>query len=491
MKKKKNSIKFKIYIYIGVTVLLAALAVALITFYISISSIDRYYETLSKDTASNFSTMIDGDYLERLKRHVESREYQKLRTIAEESENEDLIETDLKNAGLWEEYDSVRKKIDLYLSNMEDVKYIYIVVCGDVDAEQDMYLLNDSEDPLYITGYFEDREDAFAGMDIAKGTEPTVSYGWLCSSFVPVYSSEGNIVCQVGCDVEMNDIMTERIKSFVSMIISAVIVTAVIVVGVIFLIKKIVVTPLNRVKDEMEKFSPSEDLSYEKSGVMNLEFESRDEISDIHDGIRAMQIRILDYLKDITIIRKEKDKAVSDAAEKSKEINQISIEAYKDALTNVGSKTAYNKVTKEINIEIENDEAEFAVVMIDINLLKQVNDNYGHSAGDDYIRGCSKIICRAFKRSPVYRIGGDEFAVILQGEDYDNRDEKVSAVTQAFEDSYAQVDQEPWKRYSAAVGMAVYEGGDPDVETVLRRADSAMYEAKVEFKKKNGIGSPR
>ena len=137
MNKKKNSIKFKIYIYIGVTVFLAALAVALITFYISISSIDRYYETLSKDTASNFSTMIDGDYLERLKRHVESREYQKLRTIAEESENEDLIETDLKNAGLWEEYDSVRKKIDLYLSNMEDVKYIYIVVCGDVDAEQD------------------------------------------------------------------------------------------------------------------------------------------------------------------------------------------------------------------------------------------------------------------------------------------------------------------------------------------------------------------
>ena len=83
----------------------------------------------------------------------------------------------------------------------------------------------------------------------------------------------------------------------------------------------------------------------------------------------------------------------------------------KDSLTGVGNKTAYIKKTNEINEQIRNGFKDFAVVMIDINGLKAVNDNYGHANGDLYIKGCCHIICEVFKHSPVYRIGGDEFAV--------------------------------------------------------------------------------
>ena len=56
--------------------------------------------------------------------------------------------------------------------------------------------------------------------------------------------------------------------------------------------------------------------------------------------------------------------------------------------------------------------------MADINNLKYVNDTYGHELGDEYIKGCCRIICNIFEESQVYRIGGDEFVVILKDSDY-------------------------------------------------------------------------
>lgn len=53
--------------------------------------------------------------------------------------------------------------------------------------------------------------------------------------------------------------------------------------------------------------------------------------------------------------------------------------------------------------------------------MKLVNDTYGHEAGDTYIADGVKIISEIFKGVPVYRVCGDEFVVILEGKNYDNR----------------------------------------------------------------------
>lgn len=60
------------------------------------------------------------------------------------------------------------------------------------------------------------------------------------------------------------------------------------------------------------------------------------------------------------------------------------------------------------------------VIVCDVNGLKFVNDTLGHAAGDEYIRQACHIVCRHFKHSPVYRIGGDEFVVVPHGEDLEN-----------------------------------------------------------------------
>ncbi len=375
---------------------------------------------------------------------------------------------------------------------MKDVKYLYIAVWGGIDEIYDMYLIDDYENPLYQTGYYEEREEELRGIDASDIVEPTISHGdwgWLCSSFVPVFDSNGELVCQVGCDVGMEDIMRERRMTFLYIVLAAVGITAVVIVYMNILFRRSVIRPLSEVTKEMKKFFPSEDLDYRQSGVIDLDIKSHDEIEDIYNEIRSMQVRIIDYLGDITTIREEKEKAETEAKNKEKEIGQISREAYRYPLTSVGSKMAYMKKTEEINTSIGTGRSAFAIVMVDVNFLKVINDEHGHDAGDKYIKGCCKTVCQIYKHSPVFRIGGDEFVVILTGEDYRHRDERLEDLRRSFEGSFADTNAKPWERYSAAYGMAAYEDSDKDVEDVFKRADKAMYDNKAAFKAANG-GNP-
>ena len=151
--------------------------------------------------------------------------------------------------------------------------------------------------------------------------------------------------------------------------------------------------------------------------------------------------------------------------------------ANKDALTKVKNKHAYTQAVKELDEQAAAEGIEYAVIVMDINGLKHVNDTQGHHAGDIYIKDCCHIICSVFKHSPVFRIGGDEFTVLLTGEDFDNRETLL--------DHFKDIVMENKKKglASLACGMATFDKGlDKDVESVFERADKAMYDNKKIFK---------
>ncbi len=156
------------------------------------------------------------------------------------------------------------------------------------------------------------------------------------------------------------------------------------------------------------------------------------------------------------------------------------IEATVDALTGVKNRHAYLMAEERLNDQIaENHAPEFAIVILDVNDLKKVNDNEGHNAGDAYLRSACKIICDTFKRSPVFRIGGDEFAVIAQGNDYACIDELIRQVN----DRNARARQTGG--IVIACGMAKRED-DASVGLVFKRADRMMYENKSALKGESG-----
>ncbi len=489
-KKTSFSIRKKMYIFVVITVFAVAFGTSAIAFSTSADQIDRYYKQNTADNARNFASMVDGDFLLTLRDLAATDEFQALREQAEEDDDESLIEAYLREHGLWEQYSLTRDQITAYLENMEGIKYLYIIAHGDKDAEYDMYLVDDKDNPIYETGYYEEREAELRGIDLTQMPEPTISsgdWGWLCSDFKPVYTSAGECVCVVGCDIGMDEVMAERQRLLLLLIGGALVFTSVILVAAVLFINKSVVKPLNSMTGEMKRFKPSETLDYKDSGVIDIDIQSNDEIGEIYRGIRGMQTRIIDYLRDMLVLEKDKQKAESDLKVKDEQIDQLSIESYTDALTGVGNKAAYIKRMNELNEQMKESGTEFAIVMVDMNNLKQMNDEYGHKAGDLYIQGCCHMICEKFKHSPVFRIGGDEFVAILQGPDYENRKELCEQLRAEFETSYEQEGTSPWLRYSAAVGMAENASDDNTAEFVFRRADKAMYEDKARIKEKYGM----
>ena len=487
--KRFFSIKKKMYIFVIFAVFAVAVGVSMIAYTTSVDSIDSYYKKAASDNARNIASVVDGDYLAKLRTELETDEYQQIRDRSEQEENDQIIEDYLKEKGLWDKFDETREFISAYLANMADMKYIYIVAERGSDATEDMYIITDNSGELCEAGYYEEREQELRGIDLANLPEPTISngqWGWLCSDFKPVYDSSGKCVCLVGCDYDMEDVMKERGQLLVYIIIGSLMFTVTVLAVSVLFINKVVVKPLDKMTSEMKKFDPSGHISYEEAGVIELNIKSHDEINEIYQGIRSMQINIIDYLNDLSVLIEDKHKAERDIEDKDRQIGRLNEETYKDALTGVGSKSAYVKKIDELNMAITQGDVELALVMVDMNHLKQVNDDFGHKAGDKYIIGCCHMICDAFKHSPVYRIGGDEFVAILQGTDYDNRREIFDKLRADFLESYLNTEVDLPFRYSAALGMSEKTADDTTLEFVFRRADKAMYNDKLAFKDKYG-----
>jgi diguanylate cyclase (GGDEF)-like protein len=162
--------------------------------------------------------------------------------------------------------------------------------------------------------------------------------------------------------------------------------------------------------------------------------------------------------------------------EYAKNLTAARNEANIDVLTGVKNRHAYVDVEEQLDALIEEKKAsEFAVVVCDVNGLKEVNDTYGHNAGDEYLKEGCDMICGIFRHSPVFRVGGDEFAVIVQGRGYKNIDKLMKLMEEKNEENIRQ------GRVVVAAGMSAFHN-DPGVASVFERADAAMYENKVRLK---------
>lgn len=158
--------------------------------------------------------------------------------------------------------------------------------------------------------------------------------------------------------------------------------------------------------------------------------------------------------------------------------------AYRDGLTLIGNRTAFEEHLVELETKKDSLPA-IGIVMFDVNDLKYVNDNMGHSCGDDMLVKSADIIREAFEGSggDCFRIGGDEFAVLLSGENVQKRYEDCIV---RFMDSVKAYNALPDKRFriSIAHGFAVY---NEDVKgtklmSVYQQADMEMYGNKKEMK---------
>lgn len=160
-------------------------------------------------------------------------------------------------------------------------------------------------------------------------------------------------------------------------------------------------------------------------------------------------------------------------------VNDLNKRVFVDALTSVRNRGAFSNYIATLQERLDKKEPlAFAISVFDCDNLKKINDQDGHDKGDIYIKTASQLICRIFQHSPVFRVGGDEFAVILQNEDYQNRE----ALAEKFEETRIKLcaaARNRWEEPHVAIGVAVYDPElDGTVDDTVRRADKKMYENK-------------
>lgn len=162
-------------------------------------------------------------------------------------------------------------------------------------------------------------------------------------------------------------------------------------------------------------------------------------------------------------------------------INYINGLAYRDSLTGVKNKTAYKDAEARLEEQMRLARPEFALVVMDINGLKHINDSFGHDFGDMLLINACRMICKTFQHSPVYRIGGDEFVVILEGADFNNYHNLLQNLEACIAESNKNCQEE--YHISIARGIALYNSEtDLVFANVFKRADEAMYQNKAAMK---------
>lgn len=165
----------------------------------------------------------------------------------------------------------------------------------------------------------------------------------------------------------------------------------------------------------------------------------------------------------------------------NQELGSVKQMAFKDPLTNVRNKNAYAEMKKTYDAKIwDKTLREVGLVVFDVNDLKKVNDGQGHEAGDRLIQEASRMICETYKHSPVFRIGGDEFVALLEGEDYRNRGYLLRIFNEKADSN---------KKFGGAVvsaGMDIFDfDRDLSIDDIFERADLQMYERKKELKSRH------
>ncbi|WP_026508994.1 GGDEF domain-containing protein [Butyrivibrio sp. LC3010] len=175
---------------------------------------------------------------------------------------------------------------------------------------------------------------------------------------------------------------------------------------------------------------------------------------------------------------------ISESFAMRKEYASLTHLAYADGLTDLPNRSRYDKYTADL----DKGTAEYCIISLDLNGLKEINDNDGHAAGDKYLQEFSSVLKQCFdEKCFIARIGGDEFVAILKEPYFSDIDSILTRLKDALEIKNILY---PGYRRSVACGYAFSTEVNPkDSHSVYLLADKRMYENKKIMHERLGIAA--
>ena len=303
----------------------------------------------------------------------------------------------------------------------------------------------------------------------------TQEYGWLVTAASPVFAEDGTVICYAAADISMEAIRAQQKQSIYLILGCMVGLTVLTCIAAIVYVNHSIIRPVNMLSRAAAKYGQDQgkdnQVSFEK-----LDIHTGDELESLRNSMIQMERDIDSYIQNLFETREQ----LSSTRQRAEMMNEL---AHTDALTGLQNKLAYDADIRMLDVRIREGGRNIGIAMVDLNFLKMINDQYGHDKGDVAIVILSCLIRDVFAGSVTYRVGGDEFVVILGEEDCRNIEERVSEFNRRVKERGENMSLQPWERISAAIGYALYdETKDSTAEDIFRRADNAMYSNKGKMK---------
>lgn len=491
MKKEKKPFRFPIRIktiLVIVTFGLFLTEIAMVFFSV-VSSNDN--QTIYKNDATDLSNTI-----------ALSIDKTKTKTLTDavlaiyNSYDEKPVREEYEGTPIYEEYlakfDAIKeteeyKYLQEYLAGVKSVNLntegIYLGWV-DVALKYTVYIVYDQEYELFPVGVIDYLyEEDYPMIDNPKLGFVASIYdageeGMLVTAGAPIVDDSDNIICYALVDIALATVratQASRITRLFFYLLSTVIVLC--FIGII-VINFILIKPIKTLQDVTNSYDIN-DIEETHKRFTDLKLSVHDEFTDLAENMKRMENDIHNKINELSEVNKELVKSQK-VAEKMTEL------ANKDSLTGVRNKTAYDNLVKDINAKITNKEKlKFGVAMVDLNYLKEINDDYGHDSGDIALIKLCNLICATFAHSPVFRVGGDEFVIIVRSKDYTESDKLISTFNAKIDELSEDDELLPEEKISAAIGYSEFNKAiDNNVDDVFKRADKAMYERKHQMKNK-------
>ncbi len=434
-----------------------------------------------------------------LKASLDQRNYAHLRdivTYVEHTTDADDLRECIRTRTPSEQYNELQERLNRMVDDFE-VLYIYIAipsveegklysVCSSTSAaeraagEED-YPIMYSDETYYTSEQIVPYAEAWNKTgEYSVYTSRSDYFGACYTVCKPLLTSDGETIALICADLDL-DAMHRGINAYVwSSIGLVVLIAAFFGVTVTLWLQKFVTEPLGKLEKSARGFA---EKSHGKHDIDALTFEAPDihtenEIQSLSDAISQMSEDMKAFVAEVLSAEKR-------AATAENEVKDITEFANVDVLTQAKSKVAYDAKKAELAAQVEEGTAKFAMVVVDLNDVKRINDFCGLEGGDQYIVNARSIISGVYKDSPIYRVGVDTFVVVLEGDEYKDRDEMFAVLEESFRAAEENTDKQLWERCSAAAGMTeFFADADENVDQVYRRAERIMQRNKRIMKTK-------